>query len=366
MKQMVRALLMAMILVSVRAYAEGRSERCAKFAAPSRQSIVIDRLKKAAIDKILEAMAYWKGLPQYLHRNEELKTTGRYLDYAGFGEMGLAEMDISVRYDQTKFSALNTGRPLIIIANHHLGIADGLALQYLAARARPQQPSLLFLARWIEKLLPHAVFGDKDHWGTAIPVEINKPKETDAQYESKMADLKSFNSAWSRISFRVLRNGGALVIFPAGHVASIDESAGEFPGNVFDAPDSWQDGFLNLARLAKADIVFAHVDSVNSEVFYRNRKRFGGGDKERVIWFFSEALAKKGQAVDVHLSPPLSLDQIFELLNQKYGFDRGDLERDPQKMAELMRQLTYEVSEVFRQSLDAEDSPKLLKMRRTD
>jgi 1-acyl-sn-glycerol-3-phosphate acyltransferase len=303
-------------------------------------------------------MAYFKGLPKYFNRIEQLRQSGDYLKYPNFGEMGLAEIGISVRYNKAQFESLNTGRPLVIIGNHHLGIADGLALQYISSQARREKPSLLFLARWIEKLLPHAVFGDEQGWGTAIPVDINQPKPTDPLYDSKMAEIKAFNSTWSRTSLKTLRSGGALIIFPAGHVAAINEGGEKYPSNVYDAPNSWQEGFLSLARLGKADIVFANVKSVNSESFYKNRKRFGGGDLERVIWFFSEALAKKGQEIDVELSKPMSLDEIYDKLAEVYGSTRETLEADPALTAELMRQYTYQLSVFSPQALDTKDAPQ--------
>ncbi len=365
-----RCFFIQLILVCQMTLAHDRSDHCedpllisksstaAKAAERISSESLMQWVSRKAVDKTLDLMAAFKGLPKYLKQNEDLKTTGRYLKYRNFGEMGLAEIGISVRYNKMNLEALNTGRPLIIVANHHLGIADGLALQYMAGLARQGSPSLLFLARWIEKLLPHAVFGDAHKWGTAIPVEINKPKESDPLYESKMAEVKAFNSSWNRTSSRVLRAGGALIIFPAGHVASINNDGGHYPASVYDAPNSWQDGFLNLARLGKADIVFANVDSVNSEGFYRNRKRFGGGDKERVIWFFSEALAKKNKTIDIHLSKPMSPEEIYSSLSQSFGYSKEALVADPTLTTELMRQFSYSIPKLVPQNLDTEDSPQ--------
>jgi 1-acyl-sn-glycerol-3-phosphate acyltransferase len=323
---------------------------------------ISDKTKKYAIQTLLKAMAYFKGLPKYFNKIEQLRKSGDYLKYDNFGEMGLAEIGISVRYNNANFESLNTGKPLILIGNHHLGIADGLALQYISSKARTEKPSLLFLARWIEKILPHAVFGDEKGWGTAIPVDINTPKLDDPDYETKMSEINKFNSSWSRPSLRVLRSGGALIIFPAGHVASINKNAGEYPESVFDAPDSWQEGFLNLAEFAKADIVFANIVSVNSKDFYEKRKRFGGGDLERVIWFFSEALAKKEQSIDVELSKPMSLDEVYEKLSQAFSYPKEKLMSDRALTAELMRQYTYRISEFFPQILDTTDLPKKNKL----
>lgn len=343
-----------LILVSQVTLAHDNSDPCGEDLLTAKLTWV----RSLAVDKTLDLMAIFKGLPWYLKQIEDSKTSGRHLGYRNFGEMGLAEIGISVRYNKAISEALNTGRPLIIVANHHLGIADGLALQYLVGRSRPDKPSLLFLARWIEKLLPFAVFRGEHEWGTAIPVEINKPKASDPLYETKMAEVKAFNSAWSRASARVLRHGGALIIFPAGHVAAMNADGNSYPDSVYDAANSWQDGFLNLVRLGKADIVFAKVDSVNSESFYRNRKRFGGGDKERVIWFFGEAVAKKGKSIDLQLSTPMSLEEIYSSLSKNFGYPRETLEADPKLTSELMRQFTYKIPELFPQALDTMDSPQ--------
>lgn len=324
---------------------------------------LVEGFRQVAVSKLLDALAYQKGLPRYIQRNEELKQSRRYLEYRNFGEMGLAEMGIEVQYDHVKLRALETGRPLIIVANHPLGIADGLALQYMLGRARQDSVSLLYLARWVEKLLPHAIYGDAERWGTAIPVDINKPDRSDPEYDSKLAQVNAFNSSWSRTALKVLRSGGALIIFPAGHVSAMERDGQSYPDNVYDAPGSWMDGVIHLARIGKADIVFAHIDSVNSENFYRNRKRFGGGDKERIVWFFSEALAKRREGIKVYLSDPMNLSAIYQTFSAKFGVGREEIEKDPALMSELMRQFTYQVKDHFTQNPSTGDRPSKIENR---
>ncbi|NQZ18556.1 MAG: hypothetical protein HRT44_04770 [Bdellovibrionales bacterium] len=192
------------------------------------------------------------------------------------------------------------------------------------------------LARWIEKLLPHAVFGDRHGWGTAIPIEINRPHPSDPLYESKMADVKSFNKQWNMTTIRSLRQDrSTLIIFPAGQVAGMNRGELSYPRNVYDAQGSWKTGVLELARMGRADIAFAKIDSVNSEAFYQNRKRFGGGDKERVIWFFSEALAKRDQAIDVYLSDVMSLETVHQTLSEAYGVPKTEIQGDSQMATEI-------------------------------
>lgn len=320
----------------------------------------IQRTKAFAVDKALDMIAIKKGIPKYLKDTKKLLKSESYLKYDNFGEMGLAEIGISVRVNQQKLQALNTERPLIIVANHPLGIADGLSLQYLSGSVRKNTPSLLMLARWIEKLLPHAIFGDDKGWGTAIPVEINKPDPSSPLYESQMSEIKAFNSKWSRVTLRALQKGASVIIFPAGQVANIKLNDKSYPHNIQDAPESWQNGVLNLAKLGRADVVFAKIDAVNSQSFYKNRKRFGGADKERVIWFFSEALAKKDKTIDVYLSDPLSLTSVYEKLSQVFGIPEVEIQSNDGLATELMRRLTHDINIHFPQALNDTHSPRKL------
>ena len=321
--------------------------------------VVIGRTKALAVDKALDVIGYMKGLPRYLKRMNALIESEGYLGYRDVGEMGVAEIGFSVRVNQHKLQALNTERPLIIIANHPLGIADGLSLQYLASLVRQNSPALLMLARWIEKLLPNAVFGDERGWGTAVPVDISKPDPSDPLYESQVSKIKAFNSQWSRTTLRALKSERAsVIVFPAGQVAGMNVENESYPNNIQDAQGSWQNGLLNLAKLGKADIVFAHIDSVNSKAFYKYRKVFGGGDKERVVWFFSEALAKKDKSIDVYLSDPLSLSSVYQTLSQAFGVPEAELKDDDKLATELMRRLTHDLNTHFPQDLDHTESPR--------
>jgi putative hemolysin len=364
------------LLVSLSTPLTASAVQCGKLLLPSQTSqhpiniqtwsqkvrayvpLVIQKTKPFAVDKALDIMGYMKGLPKYLKRIKALIESEKYLRYRNFGEMGLAEMGISVRVNQQKLRALDTDRPLIIVANHPLGIADGLSLQYLSSSVRQNNPTLLMLARWIEKLLPSAVFGDERGWGTAIPVDINKPALSDPLYQTKVSEIKSFNSKWSRVTLKELKKGASVIIFPAGQVAGMNADKKTYPHNIQDTPGSWQNGLLNLAKLGRADIVFAQIDSVNSRAFYQKRKRFGGGDKERVVWFFSEALAKKDQTIDVYLSDPLSLDSVYQALSQTFEVPEAELQSNDQLATELMRTLTHDVNSHFPQDLDHIESPR--------
>src|SRR5262249_4642065 len=96
-------LFIQLITVSPLTLAESDPNPCVEDLTTVKMSpgLFFNRLKKKAIDKILDGIAYYKGLPPYLKLNDELRETERYLKYSNFGEMGLAEMEISVSYNKS-------------------------------------------------------------------------------------------------------------------------------------------------------------------------------------------------------------------------------------------------------------------------
>ena len=230
---------------------------------------VVKKLKNYAEDKTLKAIAYLRGVPPYLERMKELIAKELYLKYRDFGHLGAAELNFSIRTNRQKHLNLNTGRPLIIIANHPLGITDGLAIQNIAGSVRTEKPVLLLLLRWIEKLMPKAVFSSNSEWGSAIPVDNRRPDPEDPANQELLDEIRTFNKQWQGKYLRVLRKGAAIIIFPAGQVSGMHKENGSYPENVYDSENSWHSGYLSLARIGKADIVFAHIDNVNSWFFYK-------------------------------------------------------------------------------------------------
>jgi len=131
--------------------------------------------------------------------------------------------------------------PLIIIANHPFGGADGLVLQSLISRVRPDVKSMgNFLLAQIPDLRESTIFVDPfDRPGRAAQ-----------------------NARGVREAVRWVTNGGALVIFPAGEVSSIRR-------NDRLAEDAlWQDSVTRLIRTCAAPVLPVFVEGVNSAWFY--------------------------------------------------------------------------------------------------
>ena len=131
--------------------------------------------------------------------------------------------------------------PLIIIANHPFGIADGIAILSLAERiGRPYR--CLLNADFLRLPEVHAL---------ALPIDFNETKEALA------TNLKTRNEAR-----RLLKEGTTLVIFPAGGVATAEKPFGiaeELPWKAFTA---------RLIQQSGATILPVYFEGQNSALFH--------------------------------------------------------------------------------------------------
>ncbi len=131
--------------------------------------------------------------------------------------------------------------PLVIIANHPFGIADGIAILSLAERIGKPYRCLLS-ADFLR--LPEVQ-------ALALPIDFNETKEALA------TNLKTRNEAR-----RLLKEGVTLVIFPAGGVATAEKPFGaaeELPWKLFTA---------RLIQQSGATVLPVYFEGQNSALFH--------------------------------------------------------------------------------------------------
>lgn len=124
--------------------------------------------------------------------------------------------------------------PLLVVANHPLGMQDALVLLQLIGSVRRD---VRFLG---------------NDWLAVIP-----------QLSKLMLPVDVFGKgAASRLRgiYRALDNGEALIVFPAGEVSRVR------PDGVRDG--RWSDGFARLSLRSKAPVLPVHVAARNSAMFY--------------------------------------------------------------------------------------------------
>lgn len=128
--------------------------------------------------------------------------------------------------------------PLLVVANHPHGALDGLALASVLGRVRDDVKLLgnRLLAR-IPEMRPHVV-----------PID-------------SFVQGRAHNAGGVRAALAWLREGHALVVFPAGEVSHVRDAS----GRIVDGP--WRDGAARLAARADAPVLPVFVHGHNSALF---------------------------------------------------------------------------------------------------
>lgn len=174
---------------------------------------------------------------------------GRLADEDGFnrvlGRVGTAEgfdfvervlevLGTSYHVNPREREHIPVDGPLLVVANHPLGMQDALALLQLIGSVRRD---VRFLG---------------NDWLAVIP-----------QLGELMLPVDVFGKgAASRLRgiYRALDNGEALIVFPAGEVSRV-RADGVRDGQ-------WSDGFARLSLRSKAPVLPVHVAARNSAMFY--------------------------------------------------------------------------------------------------
>jgi putative hemolysin len=131
--------------------------------------------------------------------------------------------------------------PLVMIANHPYGLADGIAMLALAERlGRPYRILLHADLMRIPEIHP-----------LALPVDFSETEEALATNLRTRAEAR-----------RLLKEGVTIVIFPAGGVATAD---GPF-GVAEELP--WKQFVVRLIRQSNASVLPVHFEGQNSPIFH--------------------------------------------------------------------------------------------------
>ncbi|HET9369194.1 MAG TPA: GNAT family N-acyltransferase [Vicinamibacterales bacterium] len=157
-----------------------------------------------------------------------------------FPERALRALGISYEAIGAPTGAIPADGPLVVVANHPFGAADGLALLALLRQVRSNVRLLgnFFLTR-IPELRPILI-------------------ETDPFARPGRAAM---NARTVRRARDWVRRGGALLVFPAGEVSSVAAPGGA----LIDAP--WRHGVARIALHAGAPVLPIFIEGRNSRSF---------------------------------------------------------------------------------------------------
>jgi len=164
----------------------------------------------------------------------------RTLDHAGnalgfdFCEKTLDYLGVSCRVTERERENIPVEGPLIVVANHPLGMVDAIALVQLIGSVRRDV-----------RILGNAVLSAVPQLGPLL---------------LKVDVFGKGASSKMRGVFRALEAGEVIIMFPAGEVSRMG------PSGVRDG--KWSDGFARLAMRAGVPVLPVHIAARNSVAFY--------------------------------------------------------------------------------------------------
>lgn len=181
----------------------------------------------------------------------------------------------------TPISALPGEGGLLLVANHPFGIADGLALGWLATRLRDSVRILTHsLLCSVPEFMPYL-----------LPVDF-----------SGSAQARRRSATARRTAVDVLRTGGAVLIFPGGSVATSNRP---FTRPAAELP--WHSFVARLARSPGTHVVPIHAHGQNSLGF---QLASHVSYPLRVAMLFHETRRLIGHDIRMTIGAPLSHAEI--------------------------------------------------------
>ena len=193
--------------------------------------------------------------------------------------------EMQVNYDVTPedMARVPPGGPVLVTANHPLGILDGALLGALLLQVRPDVKILTnFLLSGVPKLQECCIFVDP--------------------YAGE--EYAALNRRGMRQALEWLSSGGMLVMFPAGEVSYL-----RFPQ--FEVADpNWHPATARLIRLSGASAlpVFLHGDSrTGMRMLSRIHPSL------RSAWLLTEFLQQKNRTIEVRIGTPVAAKNISKI-----------------------------------------------------
>ncbi|WP_057462511.1 1-acyl-sn-glycerol-3-phosphate acyltransferase [Pseudovibrio sp. POLY-S9] len=183
------------------------------------------------------------------------------------------------------------GKPLVLIANHPYGIADGIAILSLAEQLN--RPYRVLINNELLKVPEIRPF--------ALPVDFEETEE------ALRTNLKTRQEA-----LRLLREGVVIVIFPGGGVATAAKPFGraeELPWKTFSS---------KLIRSARATVLPVYFEGQNSALFHMV-SRFSLS--LRLSLLIREFKSILGQTILARIGSPISYEVLEGCESQREMVD---------------------------------------------
>jgi len=228
----------------------------------------------------------------------------------------LNALNIKLNLSKTSRKNIPVSGAVILIANHPTGILDGVMLFDILTKVRSDVKIMgNFLLNRIEPAAKHFITVDP--------------------FNSKS---KTINQKGVRHAIEHLQEGGLLVIFPAGEVATWQKSVSKIEDK------KWEKSILKFIKKANVQVVAAWIEANNSLVFHLAGKI---NPVLRTAMLPHEVVNKKNKKISIRIGSPIKPQTVAELTDLKdYGnylrasvhyLQKEQKEKKPQKTSTKKR-----------------------------
>ena len=158
-----------------------------------------------------------------------------------FSTAGVENLRLDLDFDEARLLAAPKSGPLVVVANHPFGVLDGIVICHLMLKLRSD----------FRILSNSALYRVPEIYQWLLPVDFTESPEALATNIRTRAEARRF-----------IEQGGALVIFPAGGVATTPRA---FSRRAIDA--EWKPLTARLILQGKAPVLPIFFHGQNSRLF---------------------------------------------------------------------------------------------------
>ena len=209
-------------------------------------------------------------------------------DHRDIWGAALRELQVVANYDDKQLAKAPADGPVIIIANHPYGVLDGLIICHLAAQIRPEFKILIHNGLCREPRVERFM----------LPIDF-----------SETAAATQLNIATKQRALATLQAGNAVVIFPAGGIATTVH--GPF-GHAVDL--EWKLFVAKLIQMTQATVIPIYFHGQNSRVFQLASHL---SLTLRLALIIHEVNRKRGDTINVSIGDPIPYQDLAPIRKRK-------------------------------------------------
>ena len=236
--------------------------------------------------KVVNFVELASGREKITHIYEQLKDEP--FQIPKFFSKGIQLCQLCLKYNQEMESNIPKEGPLVFVANHPFGIIDGLILCEIAARIRGD----------FRILLNNRLMKDEELNKLFLPVDF------DGTPEATKKNVKTKKDAQ-----QILENGGTVIIFPSGGVATRWKFG---LGPLEELP--WSTFAAKIIMKSKASVVPVNFEGENSAAFHMASSI---SESARLSLFIREVTRRMGTTIKFKIGNPIHFQEMEQLEGRK-------------------------------------------------